>query len=102
MIVMMKLQTVGDVYFRLIWCWLTWVVLENWALNHIVVYYYDFFTSVNFSSAVFSKLPCDALHCITFSKIDDISLTAVKIPDISRFSRQVVTLCLSVCLSVSI
>ena len=28
----------------------------------------------------------------TFSKIPDISLTAVKFPDISRFSRQVVTL----------
>jgi len=27
-----------------------------------------------------------------FSKITDISLTAVKFPDISRFSRQVVTL----------
>ena len=27
-----------------------------------------------------------------FSKIPDISLTAVKFPDISRFSRQVVTL----------
>jgi len=29
--------------------------------------------------------------CLTFSKILDISLTAVKIPDISRFSIQVVT-----------
>ena len=29
----------------------------------------------------------------TFSEIADISLTAVKIPDICRFSRQVVTLC---------
>ena len=29
---------------------------------------------------------------LSFSKIPDISLTAVKFPDISRFSRQVVTL----------
>jgi len=29
---------------------------------------------------------------LTFSKITDIFLTAVKFPDISRFSRQVVTL----------
>jgi len=29
---------------------------------------------------------------LTFSKIPDISLTAVKFPDIHRFSRQVVTL----------
>jgi len=29
---------------------------------------------------------------LTFSKITDISLTAVKFPDISTFSRQVVTL----------
>ena len=29
---------------------------------------------------------------LTFSKINDISMTAVKFPDISRFSRQVVTL----------
>ena len=29
---------------------------------------------------------------LTFSKVPDISLTAVKFPDISRFSRQVVTL----------
>jgi len=30
---------------------------------------------------------------LIFSKITDISLTAVKFPDISRFSIQVVTLC---------
>jgi len=29
---------------------------------------------------------------LIFSKITDISLTAVKFPDISRFSRQVITL----------
>jgi len=29
---------------------------------------------------------------MTFSKIPDISMTAVKFPDISRFSRQVATL----------
>jgi len=32
-----------------------------------------------------------SLHFPDFSKIPDISLTAVRIPDISRFSRQVVT-----------
>ena len=31
-------------------------------------------------------------NSLIFSKIPDISLTAVKFPDISRFSRQVVTL----------
>ena len=37
---------------------------------------------------------------LTFSKITEISLTAVKCPDISRFSRQVVTLKLEeACLS---
>jgi len=25
----MKVKTAGDVYFRLIWCWLTWVYLEE-------------------------------------------------------------------------
>ena len=34
-------------------------------------------------------------HFLTFSKIPDISLTAVNFPDISRFSRQVVTLSVS-------
>ena len=29
---------------------------------------------------------------LTFSKVPDFSLTAVKFPDVSRFSRQVVTL----------
>ena len=30
---------------------------------------------------------------LIFSKISDTSLTAVKFPDMSRFSRQVVTVC---------
>jgi len=34
----------------------------------------------------------DKIFSVTISKIPDISLTAVKFPDISRFSRQVVTL----------
>jgi len=34
----------------------------------------------------------DKIFSLTFNKIPDISLTAVKFPDISRFSRQVVTL----------
>jgi len=39
----------------------------------------------------FRQLFPDKIFSLTFSKIPDISLTAVKFPDISRFSRQVVT-----------
>ena len=40
----------------------------------------------------FRQLFPDKILSLTFSEIPDISLTAVKFPDISRFSRQVVTL----------
>jgi len=40
----------------------------------------------------FRHLFPDKIFSLTFRKIPDISLTAVKFPDISRFSRQVVTL----------
>jgi len=40
----------------------------------------------------FRSLFCDKIFFPTFSKIPDISLVAVKFPDISTFSRQVVTL----------
>jgi len=41
----------------------------------------------------FRQLFPDKIFSLTFSKIPDISLTAVKFPDISRFSRRVVSLC---------
>jgi len=45
----------------------------------------DSFTQI-FPDKIFSDIS------LTFSKMLDISLTAVKFPDISRFSRQVVAL----------
>jgi len=49
-------------------------------------------TNMQFTINSFMQLFPDKIFSLTFSKIPDISLTAVKFPDISRFPRQVVTL----------
>jgi len=49
-------------------------------------------TNMQLTINSYRQLFPDMIFSLTFSKIRDISLTAVKFPDISRFSRQVVTL----------
>jgi len=51
-------------------------------------------TNMQFTINSFRQLFRDKIVSLIFSKIPDICLTAVKFPDISRFSRQVVTLLL--------
>jgi len=52
-------------------------------------------TNMQFTINSFRQLFPDKIVSLIFSKIPDICLTAVKFPDISRFSRQVVTLLLA-------
>ena len=73
------------------------LLLGMLSVTHIMPYYRVVLnicmdTNMQLTINSFRQLFPDKIFSLTFSKIPDISLTAVKFPDISRFSRQVVTL----------